>query len=206
VQGRSKRGGHCLAAPLRPATAAPLLGVAYFANFGSVFSVPVHWISFWFLVSFVLRFLMIYSIRATEFFLGFWGFFVYRHESYLLSFSAQLISLDCSGDVLSFAHCHPRMMRCKRQSLRLFGGLEFCGGGGIHSCGYTLHPPGRPRLDTLLIPSPSPAYPAVSSFAVVVVVKYTHLAAFPIFQVDSGDKGTGYTADCLTVTRVSGCL
>jgi hypothetical protein len=37
-----------------------------------------------------------------------------------------------------------------------------------------------------------------------VVVKYTHLAIFPIFQADSGDKGTGYAADCLTVTRVSG--
>jgi hypothetical protein len=55
-------------------------------------------------------------------------------------------------------------------------------------------------LDTLLILSPSPAYKAVSSFAVV--VEYTHLAVFPIFQVDSGDKGTGYVADSLAVTRV----
>jgi hypothetical protein len=59
-------------------------------------------------------------------------------------------------------------------------------------------------LDTLLIPSPSPAYRAVSNFAVG--VEYTHLAAFPIFHVDSGDKGTGYAADCLIVTRVSGGL
>jgi hypothetical protein len=64
------RGGHCLVAPLRPASAAPPLGVAYFANFGTVFRFPVHWISFWFLVSFVLGFWMIYSMRATEFFLG----------------------------------------------------------------------------------------------------------------------------------------
>jgi hypothetical protein len=56
-------------------------------------------------------------------------------------------------------------------------------------------------LDTLLIPSPSPAYQAVSSFAVA--VEYTHLAVFPIFHVDSGDKGTGYTAVALTVARVS---
>jgi hypothetical protein len=37
-------------------------------------------------------------------------------------------------------------------------------------------------------------------------VEYTHLAVFLIFQVDSGDKGTGYAADCLTVPRVSGGL
>jgi hypothetical protein len=59
-------------------------------------------------------------------------------------------------------------------------------------------------LDSLLIPSPSPAYQAVSSFAVV--VEYTHLAVFPIFYVDGGDKGTGYVADSLVVARVSGGL
>jgi hypothetical protein len=56
----------------------------------------------------------------------------------------------------------------------------------------------------LLIASPSHAYQVVSSFAVV--VEYTHLAEFLIFQVDSGDKGTGYAADCLTVPCVSGGL
>jgi hypothetical protein len=59
-------------------------------------------------------------------------------------------------------------------------------------------------LDSLLIPSPSPAYQAVSSFAVV--VEYTHLAVFPIFHIDGGDKGTGYVADSLVVARVSGGL
>jgi hypothetical protein len=59
-------------------------------------------------------------------------------------------------------------------------------------------------LDTLLVPSPSPAYQAVSSFAVV--AEYTLLAVFHIFQVDSGDKGTRYAADSLAVTRVSGGL
>jgi hypothetical protein len=56
-------------------------------------------------------------------------------------------------------------------------------------------------LDTLLIPSPSPAYRAVSSFAVV--VEYTLLVVFPILPVDGDDKGTGYTAGALTIARVS---
>jgi hypothetical protein len=34
-----------------------------------------------------------------------------------------------------------------RQDLRLFGVLEFCGGGGrIHSCCYTLHPPSTGKV------------------------------------------------------------
>jgi hypothetical protein len=56
-------------------------------------------------------------------------------------------------------------------------------------------------LNTLLIPSPSPACQAVLSFALV--VEYTLLVVFPTLRVDSDDKPTAYAADSLAVTRVS---